>query len=592
MNNDLLGAIFEPHNRQYVIWSNLVSLINTLIGDYNIRAEQFIIGILSCINFLLLAASVWLGFNKPRPRWWMLILIPCAFTVFSWRFLDTWTHAIQTSAHFALLFMLLGILLLQRLQIGWRLLLALIVLSFAAALSHGSGLPTWGAFAIGLWLRGERNAGRWIVYCTAMGIMAWLVLSAQGLMSLGQSPTRLSCTLNAAYLNFPDANTLGDEITSMLARCFGDQDRRFQMDWGTQLSYFPMLIGGAHVNFNRAEIPLAQAIGSGALGLFLINLVLLRRWGYSWRDLAIWIALSAFAMANAVLLALVRGLLFQAIPEYPLIWRYSIHFMPFWVALFGTCALVLQQGRPTIVHRTVQVLAMCALLAAIGLQVRLAAAIGPYVDESRRNESCPYAYLLSQSSECFYTLAPPPDRFLARYRTDQLFELGLGMFGRSKMDVQTVSLRDIPIAWIGQIPQGATRFSRWGINGTVYRIFSAPDNSIFTQTFTLRADLADQYVLRGAIYVDPSCLTQAPSGLEFDGSLFQLTVADNQGTHLKIFEGIFDPTTAREPIDFSYDITELLSRTIVLTYETRIRQTSYCDWAMWVHPRLELLRSR
>jgi hypothetical protein len=184
-HTDLIGKSFEGTavfsdywrliNEHRVFFPNYIFVGLAKVTNWNIRAELFLIFILSTMSFVALLYKI-VSQQKKETALWVIPLISVFWFSFSQHNIFTW--GLHVIIAFAALFMVLLINVLSRSNISPVHLVAAICCAGIASLSFGAGVAAWG---IGFGMLATNSA---IPKPTRVRFLAVWVLSAAGIMAV------------------------------------------------------------------------------------------------------------------------------------------------------------------------------------------------------------------------------------------------------------------------------------------------------------------------------------------------------------------------------------------------------------------------
>ncbi|NJL93299.1 MAG: hypothetical protein HC915_05985 [Anaerolineae bacterium] len=278
-----LDELLSFHGGHRHFYNNLTTALLTATGDWSITAETYINLVLAVLNFSLLLVLV----HKAQPELVRVLGLPFALLIFALSQYNIWLIAYYATWQYVPLFLLLSLVALVYARPGWGALLAVGVLAALSGLAFGTGAVIWFVLPGVMVLQGGWRPVHFLVY----GL--WAALNLYFYLGVG--------------VEFG-----GDGQSDAW------NEARFE---GLQptLEFTLTYLGGL---FAFGELRQAQALGLvGVLGLGLNALAVLTwgRWaalrggslwpwvrGLAWREVAIWLALPAFAVGSALAASLGR----------------------------------------------------------------------------------------------------------------------------------------------------------------------------------------------------------------------------------------------------------------------------------------------
>jgi hypothetical protein len=392
--NELLDIAFAVHNDSLdwnsllgeywghrPIVTNLTTIILSYATDWQIIIIPYLMLVLAVIRFGL---SVQI-FREHLPAHTWLFLVPVSLLIFTPYQHYVWLSGVFSVWHYVSLFTLAAVLVLTRYRVGWPALTAAAVLAVLAMYSQGAGVVTLPVLLLTLWMFGYR---RWYHYTF------WLAVMAVALFF---------------YVQGSNVNVGGDTVGSNYAA----------VNFHRPLFFISFLIAFAGNPFALdGNFTISFFVGALALALFCGNMLVIVRRERDWRNVAAWMTLAGFVLANGVLVYLTR---YRPDPErdysiYATLQRYSLITGSLWTAVIGSTLVTVQYLRkdhPYIGWIYVAGAAFLALLGGLYVAGNIWAVQQVAIEYDRplggdlptAEEECVNWFVLHRDYECLSTLS-------------------------------------------------------------------------------------------------------------------------------------------------------------------------------------------
>ena len=271
--------------------TRLITAISTLATGYDAGLLRFLTFALTVGNLGL--ALLLICARGPTALAAFGVSSTLLFTLY---YPPNWIDMAYSAWQQALLFTLIGLLVVQRMRVGWISVLLLMVCATAATFSHAAGLAAWISLPVAA--AGVTAYRRWLY----AGL--WIALFA---LILGFYASGYAVPAADAQNGFSISNSLGDGIVRFALYPIRFQGLRFNAD-------------------GRLEHLAAIAIAALGVGVFAANWQRMRALGEG-QAAALWSALALYSLGAALLVLFARG-------PAPLS-RYSPGADGFWLAVIA-----------------------------------------------------------------------------------------------------------------------------------------------------------------------------------------------------------------------------------------------------------------
>jgi hypothetical protein len=388
-----VGDVLQQHNDGRVVFTNLLTALSARLAGWSLKLEMAVSLVLAGGTLLLLTSL----YRASDPRGWIVAWIPFSALVFSMPQRRTWLWAIQGHYLFLVLFVVAGLLIVRRCEVGWRPLAVGAVLAGCATVSFANGVLAWAVMLPVLWMLGYRwsHLLGWTATAAAAAGFYLATLEIQAPQSLPADPLALPRFV-VVYL-------------------------------GTAFTVREVVV------HPPGELWLTAVLGAIGLLVLGVNVVLLWRAERSWRDLAPWVGMALFVAGSAVLAGLARHPLGI---EAATASRYVTMATLFWVAFVAVGLMAMTRlgpARPWVWDGNLVV--MVVLLAALVVGSWRFSGSRATITEAHR--ACFLAYPTSRDATCMRDLNPVlraghPERPAMLEKVDRLARHGMAAFGEPR----------------------------------------------------------------------------------------------------------------------------------------------------------------
>ena len=295
--------LFSTANGHRIFFTRMVTVLLTVFTNWNIEYELVVNFVLGIINLILVIAL----FFRYYPRYVRWFLIPCSALMLTLQESPNWLIGVQSTWHFVLMFVLLGIV---TLCYGRRNLTTIIIAAFfavCASFSFATGLSAWLLLIITMWMVGYRQRRYYllIILLAAVVTVAFFLNSGIGVAS---------------------QDALVNNSTVVLPR----------LSISGVSSFIITFLGGPLAADN-----VSLAFPLGAIGLIIVtmNFYLIQRFTRTLRTVAPWIGLTLFALCSGFLISMGRTGYYGE--STPITKRYLQPATCLWISIVATTIVVI-----------------------------------------------------------------------------------------------------------------------------------------------------------------------------------------------------------------------------------------------------------
>lgn len=172
-------SMFIRTYEHYFAFSNTITIINTLLNNWDIRIEVAINLFLVLLNALVLVAIA-----RKEDKAHLAIYILIIFLLqFSFRTRSSWLWSLTTAHYFSYLCFFAGIFVLQTNLTPWRKIVLISVLNLFSVYSFSAGLASILVLSIALFVYGYRQAKHLVTWCLIHFLMLVPILMTENLNS-------------------------------------------------------------------------------------------------------------------------------------------------------------------------------------------------------------------------------------------------------------------------------------------------------------------------------------------------------------------------------------------------------------------------
>jgi hypothetical protein len=547
--NDLVRQNFDHR----LFFANIITMILTLTSHWNITLEMFLTVVLVCVNLILLL----LLFKRDEPDSIALVVVPFSALLFSLRQHSVWLWTILIGIPMAVMFMLLGLWVMQRSKIGWRPFAVVALCAVSMTFTQLQGLVGWPLLIGALWLRGYRRP----TYLVVWGIAA-------------------AITLGFYFLYQYDASLLGANEQGNSAGLVRDPYKL--------VSYAITYLGNPFVPEAGTFAGISAVLGLVGLIVFTLNLLFVWSKSRQISSVATWMVVGGFGVGSAVLTALGRAHVFPDLfPVQPLLDRYVTPPTMFWIAIVALGLIVIRQTMRSVQPSGVAVALMRVnvVLFCVMTGFYLFSTNGATNDNravSVEQEACVVNYPTSRNSNCLdYLYLKQTSVADVMDRIDQMSIYRLAGFAeREPTFDQIIKLYRLERHLVDE--QTHTGFEFFNYTPT-YEAVTFSQYAPSQVEFELDVPQVEHRVdLATGVYVDRSTLET--SNLPQDGVIFRVGVREVDGTAHLLEEVTFDPNVDTRVIPVTVSLDAYKGQSIRLILQTSIRDNDNFDHSMWVDP--------
>jgi len=541
------GELFVQHNEHRILFTKILTAINTAFFNWDTRVEMLVSFILAFLTALLILDLL----RRQNSQAAKIAAIPVFLLIFAIRGYVNWLVGFQSQWYFVVFFSVFSFWWLSTHPIRLRNLVITGIFALCATWSLFSGLACFPIILILMVIRGYR---RWQHY------LFWFLFSA----------------VNISIYLFVDYR---------LPKLGGGQAIRID----SSFNYVFAFLGNPFFSKLNANVAGAQWVGCVGLLFFVVCGLYLFRREQTRALLTPWLGIAGLSVGMAVMAALGRGQETGQTPFQPLSSRYVTGSVPFWIALVAVWLLIAYEVDQTRLQR------LLAGFGATGSALLVAFfAYGTYSTVTNPEDAYPYTAeiencvalnsLTDPADPCIKLLNPNIPEIINLNILRILRKYHLSLFARP----HNLELHLLPAFYdLTDKERGEPSYQTYTINGKIVPVLRQDPPSYLRQRFHI-PDLPGDIQFKSAVWVD-TANARRPG---IDGVLFRLRIKaqGNKGRFRydsedeTMLEYLFNPHTDDKPIPIQFSLAPYKGKNITLTFETEGRFDSTFDWGMWVNP--------